>query len=299
MASLTNTELANSIPVIMAREALGAMFAEGVFINIVNKDYGSLLRNGGGSVDVPFLGALTANTKSADTAVTEQAPSDTKVTITPNRHREVTFAIDDYTRVKTSYDAISAYAREAGKALMTKVETDLAGLYSGLSQSITATTAAGGLTEGTFREARRLLNAAKVPQGDRWAVLHEDAESEALAIERLINKDYASNDVVPSGSLGRAYGFNVAVSQNVATATSVCKNLFIHRNAFAFIAQDLPLDGNGRGVEQHIENVGGVAVRVTMRYDGNKLRMVCTLDTLYGIAELRDDHGILVNTTEL
>ena len=50
-----------------------------------------------------------------------------------------------------------------------------------LSQTIDAT---AGLSEGTFREARRLLNAAKAPLENRVAVLHEDAEYEMLGIEK-------------------------------------------------------------------------------------------------------------------
>lgn len=295
MANITTTELNDSIPVMFASEALGILFAESVLVNVVNRDYDAQVREQGQSVAIPFLGSVTANDKAANTAITLNAPTDTKVTVTLNKHKEVSFLIEDFGRIFTSYDAVQAYAQQGARALATKIETDLSALYSGLSQTINAT---AGLTEAHFREARRLLNAAKAPVSGRWAILHEDAESEALAIEKLINKDYASSDVIPSGSLGSAFGFQIAMSQNVATSSSQCKNLFIQRNAFVLVSRPLPTDGNGAGVRQVVMQENGVSIRVTMSYDHDNLGMKVTLDTLYGVAELRDDHGVAVSTTE-
>lgn len=295
MANITSTELNDSVPTLVASEALGTLFAENVFVNVVNRDYDNVVREQGQSVAIPFLGSVSANDKAANTAITLQAPADTKVTVTLNKHKEVSFLIEDFGRIFTSYDAVAAYAQQGARALAAKIETDLAALYSGLSQTINAT---AGLTEAHFREARRLLNAAKAPSAGRWAILHEDAESEALAIEKLINKDYASSDVVPSGSIGSAFGFQVVMSQNVAVASSQCKNLFLQRDAFVLVSRPLPSDGNGMGVRQVVMQENGISIRVTMSYDHDNLGMKVTLDTLYGVAELRDDHGVAVSTTE-
>lgn len=295
MANITTTELNDSIPVMFASEALGILFAESVLVNVVNRDYDAQVREQGQSVSIPFLGSVSANAKAANTAITLNAPTDSKVTVTLNQHQEVSFLIEDFGRIFTSYDAVAAYAQQGARALATKIETDLAALYSGLSQTINATS---GLTEGHFREARRLLNAAKAPTGGRWAILHEDAESEALAIEKLINKDYASSDVVPSGSLGSAFGFQIAMSQNVAVSSTQCKNLFIQRDAFVLVSRPLPTDGNGIGVRQVVMQENGIAIRVTMSYDHDNLGMKVTLDTLYGLSELRDSHGVAVSTAE-
>jgi len=43
----------------------------------------------------------------------------------------------------------------------------------------------------------------------------------------------------------------------------------------------------------------GIAIRVTMSYDHDYLGAKFTLDTLYGVAEMRDSHGVAVSTTEI
>jgi hypothetical protein len=295
MANISIADVNDSIPTLVAAEALGALYANVVIANVVNRDYENEFARAGQSVNIPFLGSLTANDKAEDTDITLNAPTDTKVTLTLDKHKEVSFVVEDTARVFANPDMLAGYAREAALTLATAVETDLAGLYSGFSQTINATT---GLTEATFREARRLLNASKVSTANRWAILHEDAEAEALQIEKLINRDYASSDVVPSGSLGSAFGFNVAMSQNIVATGGQVKNLFIQRDAIVLAVRPLPTDGNGMGVRQVSMNENGLAMRVTMSYDHNKLGIKFTLDMLYGYKELRDAAGVAVSTDE-
>jgi P22 coat protein - gene protein 5 len=294
MANISVADVDDSIPTLVAAEALGALYANVVIANVVNRDFENEIAEVGQSIKVPFLGSLTANDKAADTAITLNAPTDTAITLTLNKHKEVSFIIEDTARIFARPDLLAGYAREAAQTLATKVETDLSALYSGFSQTINA---ASGLTEAHFREARRLLNAAKVSQANRWAILHEDAEAEALQIEKLINRDYASSDVVPSGSLGTAFGFNIAMSQNITVATT-CKNLFLQRDAIIMAVRPLPTDGNGMGVKQTTMNENNLSMRVTMSYNPDYLGIQFTLDMLYGVAELRDAAGVVVSTTE-
>ena len=46
-------------------------------------------------------------------------------------------------------------------------------------------------------------------------------------------------------------------------------------------------------------NEDGIAIRVTMSYDHDYLGAKFTLDTLYGVAEMRDSHGVAVSTDEI
>jgi hypothetical protein len=295
MANISISDVDDSTPLLVAAEALGALYANLVIANVVNRDFENEFSQAGQSISIPFLGSLTANDKAVDTDITLNAPTDTKVTLTLDKHVECSFVVEDTARIFANPDMLAGYAREAALTLATRVEADLAGLYSGFSQTINATT---GLTEATFREARRVMNAAKVPLSNRWAILHEDAESEALQIEKLINRDYSSSDVVPSGSLGSAFGFNVAMSQNVVATGGQVKNLFVQRDAIVMAVRPLPTDGNGMGVKQVSLNENGLAMRVTMSYDHDKLGVKFTLDILYGYKELRDLAGVAVSTDE-
>lgn len=178
-----------------------------------------------------------------------------------------------------------------------QIDSDLAALYSGFSQTIDASS---GLGEDDFRLARRYLNTAKAPQAQRYAVLHEDAEYEALGIERLVNRDYAESlgSMAANSYVNRAYGFDIFMSQGIKTSTTL-KNLFFHRNAMVLATRPLAVAPANMGVAQAVMNEDGIGLRVTMSYDHDHLGVKATVDVLYGVAELRDNHGVVVSTADL
>jgi hypothetical protein len=146
-----------------------------------------------------------------------------------------------------------------------------------------------------------LLNAAKAPLGQRYAVLHEDAEYEALGIERLVNRDYAESlgNMAANAFVNRFGGFDIFLDQKIAVASTECKNLFFQRNAMVLASRPLPLAPAGMGVQQSIMDEDGIGLRVTMSYNPDYLGAQFTVDVLYGVAELRDNHGVVVRTSEI
>lgn len=298
MANITVTEAATAIPTIVAAKALDKLRANLVLANIINRDYDNELAAFGQTVNVQVRGALSVNDKAANTVVTLQTPSTSTKAVTLNKHKEVSFLAEDVAIMFARPDLIAGYAEDAAIAIAEQVETDIAGLYSGFSQTLSATS---GLTETSFREAARLLNAAKAPQAMRYAVLHEDAYKEASDIEKLINRDYQGDsamEAIKNGYLGMLSGFNVQLSQKIVVSTT-CKNLFLQRNAAVLATRPLRRTGPGRGVEQVTMNMGGLGLRVTMSYDPDYLGEKLTIDFLYGVAELRDELAVVVSTTEV
>jgi hypothetical protein len=300
MANITSSELSNSIPTIVAAEALGYLKANTVMAQLVARDWDNAVAQYGQTIDIPFTGSLSVNDKSENGTVTLQTPSDTKASVTLNQHKEVSFLIEDYGKALARPDYLSSYMRDGMAVLAEQIDGDLAALYSGLSQSIDAT---GILAEVNFREARRLLNAAKAPLGRRYVVLHEDAEYALLGIEKFVNRDYAELQAAPQGLLnaysGRFMGFDIFMDQKIATSGGECKNLFFHRNAFVMATRPLPPAPQNAGVQQVVMDEDGIGLRVTMSYDHDYLGVKVTIDVLYGVAELRDSHGVVVRTTEI
>lgn len=298
MANITTTELSVNIATIVAAEALGYLKGNTVLARLVNRDFENEVAAYGQTIDIPFSGGLSVNDKSANTVVTLQTPSATKKSLTLNKHKEVSFLIEDIARAFARADWLSVYAGDGMAKLAEQIDGDIAALYSGFSQTIDATT---GLGEDDFRNARRLLNSAKAPLQGRVAVLHEDAEYEALGIERLVNRDYveALGQAASDAMIGRFGGFDLFMDQQIKTAGSQAKNLFFQRNAIVFATRPLPPAPDNAGVMQVVMAEDGVGLRVTMSYDPDYLGVKTTIDVLYGVAELRDDHGVVVSTTEI
>ncbi len=299
MANITVTEVGDSLATIVAAQALGYLQANTVLAMLVNRDYDNEVAVHGQVVKIPFTGALIVNDKSANAVVTLQTPNDSAVSVTLNQHKEVSFLIEDVAEAMSRPNFLESYVADAMAVLAEQVDEDLAGLYSGFSQTIDATS---GLAEDDFREAGRQLNTAKAPQGNRVAVLHEDAAYALLGIDRFINSDYGrlhgGEPVSMNGYLGYFLGFQCYMDQKIAVATTQCKNLFMHRNAAVLVSRPLP-QNNGGAVAQTVMAEGNFAIRVTIGYDKDHLGTQVTVDTLYGLAELRDNHGVVVSTTEI
>ena len=303
MAVITTTQLSNSIPTIVAAEALGYLKSNTVLAQLVNRDYNDEVASYGKTINITSVGSLSVNDKAEGSVVTAQAPSDSKVSVTLNKHKEVTFTIEDIAAAFSRPDHVSKLVAQAMAKLVEQVDSDIAALYSGFSQTIDATS---GLAEDDFREARRLLNSAKAPLLNRNYVLHEDAEFELLAIEKFVNRDYAELNGAPAGLLnayaGSFMGFNIFMDQNMSVVSgspNTIKNLAFQTDAIVLASRPLPVAPGGMGVLQTVMNEDGLAIRVTMSYDSDYLGAKFTIDTLYGVAELRDNHAVVVTTNEI
>jgi hypothetical protein len=297
MANITTTSVDDALATIIAAEALGYLKSNTVLARLVARDWDSNVASYGQAVKIPFRGSLSVNDKAADTVVTLNNPTDTSITVTLNKHKEVSFLIEDIARFLARPDYLNGYITDGLAKLAEQIDGDLAALYSGLSQTIDAT---AGLAESHFRQARKLLNTAKAPLSQRSAILHEDAEYEMLGIEKVVNRDYAEalGQAANSAMVGRFMGWDVFMDQNIKTSTSQ-KNLFIHRNAFVLATRPLATAPAGMGVIQKVMDEDGMGLRVTLSYNPDHLGVQVTIDVLYGVAELRDNHGVVVSTADL
>lgn len=291
-------EFDNSIATVIAAEALGYLKANTVMARLVARDWDNEVATHGQTITIPYGGTPSVNDKADDSTVTKQVLEDAAYTVTLNKHKEITFIIEDIGRALARPNWVERYMADSLMVLGEQIDSDLTALYSGFSQSIDASS---GLGEDDFRGARRLLNAAKAPLGQRYAVLHEDAEYEALGIERIVNRDYAEalGSMAAASYVNRFMGFDIFLDQKIAVSTTI-KNLFFHRNAIVLATRPLPNDAaRFGGANQVVMSEDGMGLRVTMSYDTDYLGPKITIDVLYGVAELRDNHGVVVLTQDL
>ena len=299
MANITVTEVGDSLATIVAAEALGRLRANSVLARLVARDWDNEVATHGQVVKIPFRGSLSVNDKAANTAYTLQTPDDSSVSVTLNKHKNVAFLIEDIAAALARPDMLMGYINDGVSALADQIDTDIAALYSGLSQSVDATSTAGPLDSSDFIEARRLLSVARAPMTDRYAVLHPTAAAELLADTKFTNRDYRGPEeesALKTGWLGTYAGFQVFEDQNIAVASSKQRNLFIHKNAFALVTRPLPAPQAGTGVISKVMDEDGIGIRVMISYSHTYGGHMVTLDCLYGVAELRDDHGVVVLT---
>ncbi len=164
MANITKSmaDTAGFVPEIWANMALEVLRSQIRLAGVVAKDSDVASFQMGDVLHIPYPGTFTANDKAADATVTIQTPlGGTDVQVALNKHKEVSFIVEDTARAQANQDILARYISAAVPAIAEAIEGDLFALYSGLSQSVG--TSGTDISASTVRAAVKKLNDAKVP----------------------------------------------------------------------------------------------------------------------------------------
>lgn len=301
MPNITSTVAADFIPTIWANAALDILKANLVLAKLVTKDSDVSAFEVGSTLRIPFPGSFTAQDKAADTAVTPQAPTGGgSVSVQLNKYKVVDFIVEDVARVQANQDLLNRYLQPAAYALVEALEKDIWALYA--SFSATAGTAGSDITPAVVRQARRMLNDARIPQDRRYLVISPKDEIALLADSTL--QTYfatARQEAVASGAIGRLYGFDVYVSQlaPVVTGTpTTTYNLAFHPQAIILAMRGLPEPPASTGIKAATvrDPDTGIVLRAVYSYDVAYRGVRVGLDILYGVAVLRNAAAVVIRS---
>ena len=289
----------NFIPELWSDEVIGAYKSNLVVANLVTK----MNHKGkkGDTIHIPKPTRGSASAKSANTQVTLIASTNTEVQVSINKHYEYSKLIEDIAEVQSLASMRKFYTDDAGYALATQVDDDLFALAEGFQGGTVGGTGAasfenaviGGdgttaytgnssnstdITDAGIRRMILTLDDADVPMDSRSLVLPPIAANDMLAINRFTEQQFIGNgDAIKTGKIGQIYGVDVYVSSNCPSITSTDSvdsrvGMIFHRDALVFAEQ--------------------IGVRTQTQYKQEYLGDLFTADTLYGVAELRDDAGV-------
>lgn len=300
MANITPTIAQYFIPELWAQRALDYLRSNIALARLITKDTDVAAFNVGDVLHIPYPGTFTAADKTPDSAITPQAPSgSSEVTVTLNKHKHVTFLVEDVARAQANQDLMDLYIRGAAIALAEQVENDLFALYAMLSQSVG--TSGTDLTEATILAAKKKLDDAKIARAGRFAVISSKDENALLQVDRFTRADAIARGGIPigEGQLGRLHGFDIYMSQLVPVVTGTpnsTKNLAGTREMFILAMRGLPEPPPNSGAKAATitDPQSGLVIRVLYAYNPSYLGVQVTLDVLYGVAELRDAAGVVV-----
>jgi hypothetical protein len=295
--SMSSTTLAESIPLLWG-EKINEFYKSKLLMADFFVDRSSELAGGGSALYTPNLTEFSANSKSNATAVTLNAPTDTKVTLTVDQWYEVSFAIEDReaAQVKHSYYLQERYAQSAGYTMAKKLEVALASLFDNFSTSVGASTTS--LADSEIRAAISALEGANIDTTQDVAFfVHptvfwkqiQNLDKFSLAINSPVNDPTAKT---PKATL---YGIPVYVSTNVQYISGGSlgfSNALVHKDAIHWAASPLGTGGSKAGGSM----TGKYGVRVQSNYVPEYLSTLTTADLLYGVVENRDTSGVWIKT---
>lgn len=291
--SMSSTTLATSIPLLWG-ERINDFFKLKLMVADFFVDRSSELAEGGSALYTPNMTEMSANAKSNAAAVTLNANTDTKITLTIDQWYEVSFAIEDReaAQVKHSYYIMEKYAMNAGYTMAKKLEIALTSLFSGFSG--TAGTSGTNVADSDILSAIAQLESNGVDTTQDvafffspnvfWKQL-QSINKFSLAINAPIN------DPVGKRPAALLYGIPVFISNNIqfVSGSTGRYNALAHKDALHFATSPLGSGGSLGG-----SMTGKYGVRVQSNYIPDYLSTLTTADLLYGVIENRDNAGIAI-----
>ena len=292
----TTTTAANFIPELWSDEVIAGYKKNLVLGNVVTRINHAGKKGDAINIPAPVRGSATV--KAANTAVTLQGDTHNTVQVSINKHYEYSVLIEDITEVQALQSLRRFYTDDAGYALATQVDTDIFALSEGFQSGTVGGTGAalyekaviggngttlytGNSTNATdiadagIRAMILKLDNADVPMDNRCMVIPPIAANDMLGINRFTEQQFIGNgDAIKTGKIGSIYGMDVFVSSNCPSINSDAQRVgvMLHKDAICLAEQ--------------------MGVRSQTQYKQEYLGDLFTADTLYGVAELRDNAGI-------
>ena len=288
---LNNTTNAKFIPTIIAQKALGRLKSYLHVAARVSRDSDWTTATAGTTVNVPKRGAVSANDKTAGDAYTKQNPTATDVSVVLNKHKEVTFTIDDVTKVVENQDTQAGYAEDGAIAIAEAIETDLLDLHPSITNTVTWDSTSATTIDTSLLNVRKFFTDQKVPKTEqKYLVIDATVFNDMLATDKYTRYDALGNaSPITSGTLLRVYGFEISESQLIPTSGSpvAYHNIAFTRNGLVLATRPLPAPEGFGGRYARINDPDvGVAMRSLFWYNADIGAHQLTLDVLYGVAIL-------------
>ena len=288
----------NFIPELWSDEVIGAYKTNLVLANLVTK----LSHKGkkGDTIYIPVPARGSASVKAANTQVVLSAATNTAITVSINKHYEYSKLIEDIAEVQALASMRKFYTDDAGFALAKQVDSDLFALVEGFQGGTVGGTAAASyekayigstgaalytgnssnaadITDAGIRALILKLDNADVPMDNRVIVMPPVAANDLLGLNRFTEQQFIGNgDAIKTGKIGMIYGMDVYISTSCPTASGNSGadrvGVIMHKDALVLAEQ--------------------VGVRSQTQYKQEWLGDLFTSDTLYGVAELRNDAGV-------
>lgn len=285
---LDNTTNAVFIPTIIANKCLQRFPSYLNLARTVSRDSDWTTATVGATIQVPKTGAVSANDKTAGNVFTKQNPTGTNVSVTLNKHKEVTFTIDDVTKVLENQNTQDRYAEDGAIALAEAVEISLAALHPSITSTVTWDRTSAATIDASLLKVRKYFTDQKVPKGEQ-KYLYVDATvyNDLLGTDKFSRYDArGTGEAITTGQVIRAYGFEISESQMIETTGSpvAYHNLAYTRNAFVLASRPLP-SPKGFGGNFAIVNDPsiGLSLRTLFWYNADLGAHQLTIDLLYGV----------------
>lgn len=223
-----------------------------------------LVADGGNKINIPFVASVTARDKSAGSAVTFDANTETEVEMSINKHKYFAFLIEDITQIQAYPNLQQLYKNRGMESVLRAMDSDLVGLHASAGTNV-----AGGATidDADILSIVAALDAGNVPQTDRAGIVGYKTMNDLRGINKYSAYDQTGKTglaVSGQAQVASVYGMDIYMSNNVTDDLTNTHNLFFHKSGLGLAVQQKPRFQ----IEKSIDYIG----------------WKCVVDAIYGVA---------------
>lgn len=208
------------VPELWSREALATLMSNTVMASLVHRDFEDEVASEGDVVNTSRPANFSGKRKTDSDNVTDQDAVSENIRVPLDQHLHVSFVIKDGEMSKALPDLLERYMEPAARELAEKVDQVLAGQSARLLANQVGE--AGQVTalnvDDYILDAEEKLNDNRAPKSGRYLVFGSRFNRAALGADIVVQADKRGDEgtALREASVGRIYGFDTFMDQNVA-----------------------------------------------------------------------------------
>lgn len=218
--------ITNFIPEIWSAQLQTSLKKALVYGGVCNRNYQGSIANGGDTVRItsisrPTIAAYTKNS----TSITPENLTDAARSLLIDQAKYFAFEVDDIDQAQSAAGGalLAEAAQEAAYALADTADQYIAGLFADLdtdSEIGTVAITTSALAVDGLADLMVKLDNKNVPRAGRWAIVPPWYHGLLVQSTSFLSlADSGSSEALRNGQVGRAFGFDILVSNNCVNVT--------------------------------------------------------------------------------
>lgn len=237
----TNDVAGTFIPTLWSTEVQRQRDAKFVLSDCVQRV--NFVGKSGDTIRIPIIGRAAVHDKQPGKPVILQTRNEDHLDVKVDRYKESSFGIEDIVKLQSAYKNRQHYIEEAGYAIARDLDNALLAMRATVASDMqifrsSTGTAAGDplpLDYDSILAAVVRLGELDVPDMGLKLIVSPSQMGDILNIERLVNRDYISNDAIKKGRVMTALGVEI-----VRTSQITMNTLTAYRNGDGATPQPAP-----------------------------------------------------------
>lgn len=220
----------NFVPTIWSAKLFQELDKAHVLVSLANRDYEGEIKAYGDQVKINAVGDITVSNYAPNvTSITPEQLTAAQTILEIDQAKYFAFYIDDVDDAQSNPKLMSEAMRKAAWGLGDKSDQLIAGFYTDAGVTVASTDVTNTTILDVLANTARELDENNVPQQGRWMVIppwfhHKLVVNQIMETDGSVSADAAYSN----GFIGRAYGFDIYMSNNLSTGPSAGTNLKSH-----------------------------------------------------------------------